>query len=1125
MDNNNNNPKRSLKDLASQMKPESAAPAPEKTATAPEKTATAPEKTATAPEKTATAPEKTAVPKGAARPQGQSASGFTHQVGDNVAVGGHNCTITACLGSGTEGEIFQVKEGNKSYALKLCHPGFRTNKKVLEALKPLKGKDYIVDIVDFGDTFELMEFVEGKSAAQIDFNFPVDPKHEKKAQAILLIAYSIAMTLDQMHQANVLHKDVKPANILIKDPATWNCVLCDFGIADLLKTETTNGIMRKYCVTRRNRTPIYAAPEIYKEDNATMNDDGSISSEMTPKADFYSLGMTILSMWMGEKPFKRAEEENSLRKMRGAIEIPDDIPDPLNRVVRGLLIKSPEKRWDFKSIAAFIDDGQDVPVEEDEIQADLNIVYNASKHQTAHTFEDLTDFMADDLVLAARYLYKGQFKNWFSDNPGLQARLEDIVENRYPYDQNAGVIAAIYALWDERPFELEGNDKETGNKVTCKASTLKEVADFYNHAEATYDTSKSIESQKFTEWVRIRDPKLADALPDDYMLRIHTIDLLSDINLCNDPQDPHYAMTAEGIGKVLNDVYNICWNKCKGNIWDYDNDKQKIDTRYRYLNINAVGGITFNFKRLGSEDSYVIDFMKTKGERFRKQIDWMEYCLDYDSDDNQKKAGPKDEDYLQQVAWMKVIKGFGVDPVYHLEDEDADVTTVSELFRFSKKTLKKEYEERGLRGWLAVQHHEDPNANLKPQFTYEKLLHEYLEDVSKIDPDDTAVQRFEEASDEAKRIVSEGKGKIGKQSRRNATQFLLSLLLGVVPLTALAIVLVVNIIMHPTIDTSGIKLENWIWPVGLVVGAILYFILDTDGCLIPIIIGIVGAVAVFFLVKFLGQFILYFYLVVVLAALITFTILTVFNKSEYAKKARKFDKPGFEEYILEPLYYAYSDEDEFDSSISGMVDDKYINAWKNDLTNRRLYVLIFIGSSLLLWSFSLLLPRGGAETQSPFMQKIAHTFGWDKVEEKTAEAEETIAMPVLTGNLSKGSKGEAVTAMQKRLKQLGYFEGEASGTFDAATRTAVIAFQKDNKLTADGVVGDKTMKKMFDPEAKHAREKKPAKQEPKKAKSNTQASTKEEGPSQNATYKEERQSQNATTEEEKKVETTEDVIF
>ena len=119
----------------------------------------------------------------------------------------------------------------------------------------------------------------------------------------------------------------------------------------------------------------------------------------------------------------------------------------------------------------------------------------------------------------------------------------------------------------------------------------------------------------------------------------------------------------------------------------------------------------------------------------------------------------------------------------------------------------------------------------------------------------------------------------------------------------------------------------------------------------------------------------------------------------------------------------------------------------------------------------MLLPRGGSETQNPFMQKIAHTFGWDQVDEKAVEVEETIAMPTITWTLQKGSKGEAVTAIQKRLKQLGYFEGEVSETFDDATTIAVKAFQKDNKLTADGVVGDKTLKKIFDPEAKHAGEK------------------------------------------------------
>ena len=1090
---------------------------PQKTATAPQKTATAPQKTATAPQKTATAPQKTATaPERATGSQGQSISSSMYKVGDNITIGGHNCTITECIGSGAEGDIFKVKEGKKTYALKLCNNESQTNVKVLDALQPLKGKDCIVDIEAYGDTFELMEFVEGKSAANINFNFADDPKHEKKAQAILLIAYSIAMSLDKMHEVNVLHKDVKPANILIKDPNTWSCVLCDFGIADMLKTETKNGILRKYCVTKRNRTPVYAAPEIYKEDNATMNDDGSISSEMTPKADFYSLGMTILSLWKGEKAILRAEEESSLRKIKGAVEIPDEIPDPLNRIVRGLLIKSPEKRWDFKSIDAYIN-GQDVPVEEDEILADLNIVYNASKHQIAHTFEDLSDFMFEDLDLAARYLYKGQLNNWLTDYPELQARLDDIVENRYQIDQNGGAIAAVFAICPQKVIILDGIDRTTGEAVQYTADTLKDVSDFCNRAIPEDGFFSSI---LFLEWVRSRDSSLADALPTSSvdvftdLLRIQTIIPLADINLCSDTNADDYAMTQEGLARVINKAYNVWWNIYQGDSDAVLADSQKKDDpRYWKTTLNTLRGIALNFTEPQDEGTnYLADFMRTKGTRFAKQLSWLDSCLDIYNDDNQKKAGPKDEEYLQQVAWMRVIKGFGIDPVYHLEDEDADVTTVSELFKFSKKTLKKEYEERGLRGWLAVQHHEDPNVNLKPQFTYEKLLHEYLEDVGKIDPNEPTVKRFEEAHEEAKRIVSEGKGKIGKQSRRNATQFLLSLLLGVLPLTALAIVLVVNIIMHPTIDTSGFKLENWIWPIGLVVGAILYFVLDSDGCLIPIIIGIAGAAALFFLVKFLGQFILYFYLVVVLGALITFTILTVFNKSEYAKKARKFDKPGFEEYILEPLYYAYSDEDQFDSSLHDMVDENYINAWKLDLTDRRLYVLIFIGASILLWSFSLLLPRGGAETQNPFIQKISHTLGWDQVDEKVADTDETIAMPVITGNLQKGSKGEAVTAMQKRLKQLGYFEGEVSDTFDDDTRNAVKAFQKDNKLTADGVVGDKTLKKMFDPEAKHAGEKAPVQKET-KPKSTTKPSSNKGNSSQK------------TTTQKKEAEATEEVIF
>lgn len=65
---------------------------------------------------------------------------------------------------------------------------------------------------------------------------------------------------------------------------------------------------------------------------------------------------------------------------------------------------------------------------------------------------------------------------------------------------------------------------------------------------------------------------------------------------------------------------------------------------------------------------------------------------------------------------------------------------------------------------------------------------------------------------------------------------------------------------------------------------------------------------------------------------------------------------------------------------------------------------------------------------------------------------------VTVGALSKmGSAGEEVTRIQTRLKEWGYYNGQIDGIFGTATRDAVIKFQKANGLTADGIVGSKTL--------------------------------------------------------------------
>ena len=63
--------------------------------------------------------------------------------------------------------------------------------------------------------------------------------------------------------------------------------------------------------------------------------------------------------------------------------------------------------------------------------------------------------------------------------------------------------------------------------------------------------------------------------------------------------------------------------------------------------------------------------------------------------------------------------------------------------------------------------------------------------------------------------------------------------------------------------------------------------------------------------------------------------------------------------------------------------------------------------------------------------------------------------------LELGSEGDAVRAMQKRLKELGYLSGSVDGSFGQATRAAVIAFQQANGLTADGKAGSATLNRMY----------------------------------------------------------------
>ena len=847
--------------------------------------------------------------------------------GDQVTAGGKTYTVEKVLGSGSEGDIYVVTDGKRRYALKLCHQDYKTNINILKRLEALSGKGYIPVIYEYGEDYELMEYLQEGSAAAAGL--------KGNAEAILAIVIKTALALDQMHKAGVLHKDVKPANILIRRKDDWDTVLCDFGISDEINSRGTS-------ITNQVRTPIYAAPEIYT-DTVTLPE--GIFIELTPKADFYSLGMTILSLWMGEGAFDAKEPELAMDKKKGRIAIPADMPDPLAKICRGLLIKNPAKRWDLPEIVRTMD-GEDVPVDEGQIIEDLNITYNASKHQIANTPQELARLMLeDDSDLPIKYLYRGQVERWLKPYTELALEIHDIVEKRYPEDRNTGYFATIFVLDSTIPFPLSGSSRTDGSATAASAVTLKDVSNFCNTSALDDETKDRLSQDVFTEWVRVRSASIAANFPrsgkstDIYMQRVQLLDPLSDINLINDLSDPNYAMTQEGLGRLLNAAYNSYYAG------------QKVG----WLLKDTLDNIAANFKR-PEDEHFITNFFDSKGDRFRQQRSWFVYCTDRNSDDYRKKCGPKDDTFRVQAAWMKVIKGYGVTPELRLSD-GSTVSTLTQLFAKPVKTLRKDYSNGGLRGFLAVHHQEDPNVDYKPQFTYEHRLKDYLDDLRRIDPSLTPVQRFDSAERDADKLFYNGRRRIRDLSIRSVIQLVASIVFGVLPLLLILGAIVLSIIDNPIIDVKHFRLENWTWLLGLVIAAVLYFVLDTDGCLIPIIGGVVGGFLLMVVIKFLGQFILYIFAAIVITMIVFLCIKVVFFKSPFAASAKKFSGPGFDEKVLEPLYFAFSDETDFDSSLNGAFNDNDIGWWKDDLKIRGKRLLIFIGAVVILAIFTAFLPK------------------------------------------------------------------------------------------------------------------------------------------------------------------------
>jgi len=186
----------------------------------------------------------------------------------------------------------------------------------------------IVTIYDVGKaeglTYIAMEYIEGRSLEEL-----IVSRKKFSLDEIINIMTQIGDALDYAHSKGIVHRDIKPGNILIDKEG--NTHLCDFGIArieasDLTQTGTSLG------------TPNYMSPEEIagkKADN---------------RSDLFSVGVILYELLTNEKPFPGDNFTTVLYKIINEDPLPlktfdKKLPDGLDHTVQKALAKAPESRY------------------------------------------------------------------------------------------------------------------------------------------------------------------------------------------------------------------------------------------------------------------------------------------------------------------------------------------------------------------------------------------------------------------------------------------------------------------------------------------------------------------------------------------------------------------------------------------------------------------------------------------------------------------------------------------------------------------------------------------------------------------------------------------------------------
>ncbi len=855
-----------------------------------------------------------------------------------------------------EAQVFLVEHDDEEFVLKIYYPNFKVDKKVLQTVMNFDF-EMIVRVYDFGKTYvdgkyrnyELMEYLKGGNLSEFKLNGNVDMFRRVTLQAAAALAYC--------HEYNILHKDIKPTNFFFRDNDHSELVLGDFGISNLLEEEG------KIHRTTQARTPIYAAPEMYSDVI-----DGVV--EISPAADFYSLGICLMAFWLGGNPMSSNERVMMRQKNEGRIPHINELPERIQMLIQGLTVVNPLNRWGYDEVEEwFLGGSPEVDLSSPFLKYKSFIV-DPDRNLVADNIRELVPLLLENEKLAMGYLYSGRISIWLEScgNQKLSTIVKDIVVNRYPADQKAGLMAAVYAMEPTYPYyDIKGNACEDVHSI---AISLLSYVDEYGVLLANRNDNLFLylESHTTCNIDRLRsyfsrsekiDPRIA------VLRTVYEID--ADIPFMSKYPSSNVKEIVDTFGKMTltdDDWYSLTDGRLLS--WMYSHEDRmaseslRIMTQGQEYSETLAYRVLYNLDRDAAYDLRKADTPQLIGELLRERLKnaehlnneefetemkdiadlegrfyfyaqlhgWSELldeftrCFDLKSEENRERMGA----YDIKTATYRFCRILGVVPSYLLPD-GTELATPDDIDPRSISQVKNEIRQGSFTQWMAVFYHENPFADLSQEYAYEHYLEEWLMALGNLDVSQPYYKRFidarEETSSRVRNVRESWKKAKGRETIWRMTFYSLC---GLWMLLVLVFgVSNINYVLNHTFLCIGLPLGGM---TAVIVGTRAYF--RGYDFIFSCLWGLLGALSSYIpilLLKYFGHSHPgMFNIVVIIITLVYMLVchLTDFRGDEKAdsKLISEVLENDIKSTLLEPLYYTFKTKSyRFKGSKFGLLND------------------------------------------------------------------------------------------------------------------------------------------------------------------------------------------------------------